>query len=164
MRLLARILPAATLALVMAGPVAAQNPPPQAAPAPQAPAAPAAPTPPPNYAYTVDGRRDPFVALVGQRGEQRGTTRPEVRAEGLAGLAADEVVVRGIILSRGTYLAMVSGPSGKVYPVRAGDQLADGSIRTITPESVVIMQQVNDPLSLDKQREVRKFLRGGENK
>jgi hypothetical protein len=27
---------------------------------------------------------------------------------------------------------------------------------------VVILQEVNDPLSLEKQREVRKLLRGGE--
>jgi hypothetical protein len=35
----------------------------------------------------------------------------------------------------------------------------DGTVRTITPEAVVILQQVRDPLSLDKQREVRKTLR-----
>ena len=36
----------------------------------------------------------------------------------------------------------------------------DGTVHTITPESVVLMQEVNDPLSLQKQREVRKPLRG----
>jgi hypothetical protein len=46
--------------------------------------------------------------------------------------------------------------------VRAGDKLADGVIRTVTATMVVISQEVNDPLSLEKQREVRKFLRGGE--
>ena len=57
---------------------------------------------------------------------------------------------------------MVSGPDGKVFTVRAGDKLADGVIRNITANSVVILQEVNDPLSLEKQREVRKFLRGGD--
>lgn len=148
----------------------AQAPPPTTPPPAQAPAAgtapapPAPPTPPANYSYAVDGRRDPFVALISRAGVQRGSTRPEVRAEGLAGLTADELVVRGIIQVGGGWLAMVSGPSGKVYNVRAGDRLADGTIRTISAESVVILQQVNDPLSLEKQREVRKFLRGGENK
>jgi len=129
-----------------------------------APPAPGPPSPPASYTYTVDGRRDPFVALIGRGGVQRGSTRPEIRAEGLAGLTADELVVRGIIQSRGAWVAMVSGPSGKVYNVRPGDRLADGTIRSINAESVEILQQVNDPLSLEKQREVRKFLRGGEPK
>ena len=43
--------------------------------------------------------------------------------------------------------------------MRAGDKLSDGTIRTITADSMVILQQVNDPLSLEKQREVRKVLR-----
>jgi hypothetical protein len=32
----------------------------------------------------------------------------------------------------------------------------------VNAASVVILQEVNDPLSLEKQREVRKFLRGGD--
>lgn len=140
---------------------------PEATSPPQTPAqaAPPAPTPPPDYAYTIDGRRDPFLALISPRGQQRGSTRPAtVRAEGLGGLVTDEVVVRGIVQSRGTWVAMVSGPSGRVYTVRLGDRLADGAIKEITPQAIVIVQQVNDPLSLEKQREVRKYLRGGENK
>ena len=43
--------------------------------------------------------------------------------------------------------------------MRAGDKLLDGTIRTITQNAMVILQQVNDPLSLEKQREVRKVLR-----
>ena len=72
------------------------------------------------------------------------------------------MVVKGILQSRGAWLAMVSGADGKVFTVRAGDKLFDGVIRTITAQAVVILQEVNDPLSLQKQREVRKFLRGGD--
>jgi hypothetical protein len=32
----------------------------------------------------------------------------------------------------------------------------------VNATTVVVLQEVNDPLSLAKQREVRKFLRGGE--
>ena len=141
----------------------APKPAPEAAPAPAAPAGPAPPTPPANYAYTVDARRDPFVALLGATGK-KGSAPTEIRAEGLAGLDTDEVSVKGILQSQGRWIAMVAGPSGKVYTVRSGDRLADGTIRGITPQFVVILQQVDDPLSLEKQREVRKFLRGGENK
>jgi hypothetical protein len=64
--------------------------------------------------------------------------------------------------TRGTWVAIVAGPDNKVYTVRAGDKLFDGVIREVTATSVVILQEVNDPLSLEKQREVRKFLRGGD--
>jgi Tfp pilus assembly protein PilP len=70
--------------------------------------------------------------------------------------------VRGIMQTRGAYVAMVAGADKKIYTVRSGDRLADGVIRQITANSVVILQEVNDPLSLEKQREVRKFLRGGD--
>ena len=130
--------------------------------APQTPPAPAAPTPPANFAYGAEGRRDPFVALIGKTGQQRGVQKIDARAEGVPGIGTEELSVRGIIQSQGAWVAMISGPSGKVYTVRPGDRLADGTIRTITADAVIIQQQVNDPLSLEKQREVRKFLRGGE--
>jgi Tfp pilus assembly protein PilP len=127
-------------------------------------AAPAAPTPPANYAYAVDGRRDPFVALLGNTGKKSTAPTALVRAEGAAGIGTDELAVKGILQSQGAWVAMVAGPSGKVYTVHPGDRIADGTIRGITPQFVLIVQQVNDPLSLEKQREVRKFLRGGDNK
>jgi Tfp pilus assembly protein PilP len=142
---------------------AAKQPAPEAAPAPTPPAGPAPPTPPANYVYAVDARRDPFVALLGTTGK-KGSAPTEIRAEGLAGLVTEELAVRGILQSQGRWIAMVAGPAGKVFTVRPGDRLADGTIRGITPQFVVILQQVDDPLSLEKQREVRKFLRGGENK
>jgi len=163
----------ATLLTVSVASVFGQTPAPVPAPggaagAPQAsapaqPTAPAAPTPPANFVYSVDGRRDPFVALLGATGK-KGNPPVETRAEGIAGLVTDEIAVRGILQSQGRWTAMVTAPSGKVYTVRPGDRLADGTIRGITPQFVVILQQVDDPLSLEKQREVRKFLRGGENK
>jgi Tfp pilus assembly protein PilP len=73
-----------------------------------------------------------------------------------------EITVRGLVMTRGAWVAMVAGPDGKIFTVRSGDKLADGVIRAVTPQYVVILQEVNDPLSLEKQREVRKFLRGGE--
>jgi Tfp pilus assembly protein PilP len=121
------------------------------------------PAPPANFEYSVDGRRDPFLSLVNRGADTRGTgNQPVKRAEGVPGLMTSEITVRGIVLTRGTWVAMVAGIDGKVYSVRAGDKLADGVVREVTAEAVVIMQEVNDPLSLAKQREVRKLLRGGE--
>jgi Tfp pilus assembly protein PilP len=144
------------------------------APAPGQPPAPKAGTPPPtpkvdlpappaNYEYTVDGRRDPFTNLVNRGAEPRGPgNQPVKRLEGVPGLMTGEITVRGIVQTRGVWVAMVAGIDGKVYSIRAGDKLADGVVREVTAQAVVILQEVNDPLSLAKQREVRKLLRGGE--
>jgi Tfp pilus assembly protein PilP len=149
--------------LSVAIPAGAQAPAGQPAPAPPAEKKPDLPVPPPNYEYAVDGRRDPFVSLVsrGDAGEDTGAVTAK-RAEGVPGMLTGELTVRGIVQTRGAWVAMVSGADGKVYTVRAGDRLADGVIRTVNATTVVILQEVNDPLSLEKQREVRKFLRGGE--
>jgi Tfp pilus assembly protein PilP len=131
------------------------------APAPPPPPAETAPTPPPNYQYMPDGRRDPFVSLVNRGTDSgRASQAPRVRPEGLRGILVDEVMVRGIVQSRGGLVAMIGSPSGRTYTIRPGDRLMDGTVRTITQQMVVLMQDVNDPLSLEKQREVRKYLRG----
>ena len=40
-----------------------------------------------------------------------------------------------------------------------GDKLADGVVKTVTPQGLVVLQDISDPLSAQKQREVRKLLR-----
>jgi type IV pilus assembly protein PilP len=130
-----------------------QQPPPRATPpTPQAP-----PQPPEAYTYNPDGRRDPFMSLMGAGADQgRGTNS---RAEGVAGMTVAEISVRGVLQSRGTMIAMVQGPDNRTYIVRGGDKLADGTVQSVTAEGLVIVQEVNDPLSLVKQRVVRKSLR-----
>jgi type IV pilus assembly protein PilP len=108
------------------------------------------------YSYNPEGRRDPFVSLV-SRGV--GPASSGKHAEGLSGLTTAEVMLRGVLQSQGTYIALVQGPDGKTYTAHVNDRLVDGTIRSITPQDLVIMQEVNDPLSLIKQREVRKGLR-----
>ena len=116
-------------------------------------------TPPPPagepYTYNPENRRDPFVSLL-SRGIEPTTGK---RVEGLSGLTTAELMVKGVLQSRGTYIALVSGPDGKTFTAHVNDRLVDGTIRSITPQGLVIMQEVNDPLSLIKQKEVRKGLR-----
>jgi Tfp pilus assembly protein PilP len=158
------------VAIATAAPVTARA---QAQPPAKAPAGPPAPkptpkadlpSPPANYEYEFQGRRDPFLSLVNRGADARTTSgnQPVQRAEGVPGLMTSEITVRGIVQTRGEFVAMVAGVDGKVYSVRAGDKLADGVVRQVTAQAVVILQEVNDPLSLEKQREVRKLLRGGE--
>jgi Tfp pilus assembly protein PilP len=132
-------------------------------PAGQAPAAEALPPlEPPGFTYNPEGRRDPFVSLV-----RRGTTAARggatgARPAGIAGLETAEVTLRGTVRSREGFVAILQGADQKTYIVRAGDKLFDGTVRTISQNDMVILQQVNDPLSLEKQREVRKVLRQAE--
>ncbi len=121
------------------------------------PAAPAPPPPTETYSYEPAGRRDPFLNLIGV-----GTERGQVKKgeSGPEGMSISEVSVRGVMQSRGKLVAMVMGPDNKTYIVHQGDKFADGAIRLITPQGLVIDQEVNDPLSVVKQREIRKLLRG----
>jgi len=123
-----------------------------------APAAASSPLEPQGYTYDPQGRRDPFVSLL-RRGSDVSRPSGGSRANGLAGLETSEVTLKGTIASQGTYVGILQGSDSKTYIVRAGDKLLDGTIRAINPESMVIAQQVSDPLSLEKQREVRKVLR-----
>lgn len=137
---------------------ASQAAPATATPPPTAPAAAGPALEPQGYTYRAEGRRDPFTSLL-MRGSQ--TQKPSIgaRAVGLSGLETSEVTLKGTIASQGGYVGILQGADNKTYIVRSGDRLLDGTIRTITQDGMVVTQQVTDPLSLEKQREVRKVLR-----
>ncbi len=122
-------------------------------------ASPVAPEPSELYSYDSEGRRDPFVSLIA-----RGVELPSVseRPDGLLGLSINEVALRGVVLSLGTYLAVLEAPDNKTYIVRPDDLLFNGSVKEITAEFIVFMEDVIDPLSLVTEREVRKGLRDAE--
>ena len=146
------------LGLVGAG--AQARPAPAPAGASKAPAASGAVpqvAPPQSYVYDPEGRRDPFIPLL-NRGDQRGPGGL-ARPDGLPGLMVGDVALKGIVFSRGGYWAMIQGPDTKTFIVRNGDRLFDGTVKAVTADAIVFVQQVNDPLSLVKQREVRKPLR-----
>jgi hypothetical protein len=114
------------------------------------------PPSPAGYSYAPEGRRDPFVSLVGRGSDPK---RTGDRAAGLPGLLISEVTVKGIVRDRNGYIAMILAPDNKTYIVRSGAKLMDGAVKTITADSVIFSQDVNDPLSLVKQREVPKRVR-----
>ncbi len=146
---------------------ARQQPQPPAQPAPATPPASGQPVQPeaakgaakPAYGYDPAGRRDPFVSLLG-RGED--TQTQAARPSGVSGLLIGEVTVKGVLRDKGGYLAMLRAPDNKTYTVRVGDRLLDGSVKSINQDKVIFSQDVNDPLSLVKQREVPKPVRQAE--
>ena len=110
----------------------------------------------PAYSYQSEGRRDPFVSLIGRGSDPNA---PATRPAGLPGLLIDELAIKGIMNDRAGFVAMIQGPDNKTYMVRPGEKLMDGSVKSITGDGVVFSQDVNDPLSTVKQRERVKKLR-----
>jgi type IV pilus assembly protein PilP len=159
---------AAALALSVESVPAAQQAGKPAAPAegtakpgapPAAPPKQPLPTLDPAYVYEPAGRRDPFISLLGRGEDQRSTA---VRPAGLSGLLIGEITVKGVVKDRNGFLAMLRAPDNKTYTARVGDKLFDGTVKSINQEKVIFSQDVNDPLSLVKQREVPKPVRQAE--
>ena len=154
----------ALTAAVASGLAQAQAAPPSQAPTgtPQAAAGTqtAAPVEPPStFSYDPEGRRDPFLSLLGRGNDP---ANPGSRPPGVPGLLIADVTVKGILRSPGGFMAMIQSPDSKTYVVRPGDRLFDGSVKSIVHDKVVFSQDVNDPLSLVKQREIPKPVRAAD--
>jgi Tfp pilus assembly protein PilP len=155
-RVVTACLSAAAL-LLSSGPALAGSPTAAADPQPAAtPALRSVPVVTQGYTYNPEGRRDPFVSLVSRGTDQKGQSP---KPPGLPGVSVSDIALRGIVANSRAYIAMVQGPDGKTYIVRNGDRLYDATVKAVLADAVVFVQQVNDPLSLVKQREIRKPLR-----
>ena len=123
---------------------------------------------PGGYAYNAQGRRDPFVSLQKPVSADRG---PKTRKPGMEGFLIQEVALKGIVKTTGGgtgvankpgYIAIFLGTDGKSYFVTTGQRLFDGVITAVDATSVTFRQEVTDPLSPVKTREVRKSLYASE--
>ncbi len=119
---------------------------------------------PGGYTYNSQGRRDPFVSLVKPVGPL-GTKGP--RPAGIPGFLIQEVALKGVVKTSGGgmgvaqgagYIAILQGTDGKSYFVTVGQRLFDGVIVGIDASSVSFRQEVTDPLSPVRSRDVRKTL------
>lgn len=113
----------------------------------------------PGWTYDPQGRRDPFVSL---RNVTANAGLPQNRPPGLAGVSIGEIVIRGIVRSGSDFIALAQSPDGRTFQLRRNARLFDGVVKQITLDAVTFTQQVNDPLSLVKQREVRKTMKTGD--
>ena len=177
-----RVALAAALALTLAGAAHAQEAAPAGlqptTPAAEAAASPAAPDParPPldveldtgGFSYNSQGRRDPFVSLQRPVAADRG---PKTRKPGMEGFLIQEIALKGIVKTAGGglgvaqragFIALFLGADGKSYTVTTGQRLYDGVITGVDATSVTFRQEVTDPLSPVKTREVRKSLYASE--
>jgi Tfp pilus assembly protein PilP len=155
---------AVAVAVAAASPVLAQAP--QPAPATDASPAPATDTiksiidqelqpDPSGYSYSPQGRRDPFVSLLKPVSADQGA---RTRRPGMEGFLIQEVALKGIVRTPKGFTAMLLGTDGKSYFVNVGQRLFDGVIVSIDATTVTLRQEVSDPLSTVKSRDVRKTL------
>jgi len=149
-----------SLAAVMAAPVAARA----QAPSPTPAASPAADTlsaitpeipETGSYTYNPMGRRDPFVSLLKPVSPDQG---PKTRRPGMEGFLIQEVALKGIVKTPKGYTAMLLGTDGKSYFVGVGQRLFDGVVTAIDATTVTFRQEVTDPLSTVKSRDLKKTL------
>ena len=137
----------------------------QAPAAPPSPASPAAdslksigtdvPGSSEGYTYNPMGRRDPFVSLLKPVSPDQG---PKTRRPGMEGFLIQEVALKGIVKTPKGYIAMLLGTDGKSYFVGVGQRLFDGVVTAIDATTVTFRQEVTDPLSTVKSRDMKKTL------
>jgi hypothetical protein len=89
-------------------------------------------------------------------------TSTQNRPAGLAGVSVAEIVLRGVVRTGNEFVALGQSPDGRTFQLRRNDRLFDGSVKQIGIDAIVFIQEVNDPLSLVKQREVRKTMKTGD--
>ena len=82
-------------------------------------------------------RRDPFASPFRRGGPPAETARPR----GLAGIAVDELTLRGLVRIAGAYVAVLESGDGRTYLLRGGETLFDGSVRSVTAGGVAIVRR-----------------------
>jgi type IV pilus assembly protein PilP len=109
---------------------------------------------PDGYAYDPQGRRDPFVSLHHPvaRGDEEG------KPPGIEGFLIQELALKGIVQTPEGYVTLLEGPDNKSYFVRLGQRVYDGEVIAIDLATITFRQDVTDPLSPVRFREVVKSL------
>ena len=92
--------------------------------------------------YEDGNRRDPFASLIAvptRTSDPAGSGRP---VKGLPGLVLADVVVRGVVKSGPSVLAILEGPNKQSFVARVNDRLRDASVQSIDSGGVVFAEQV----------------------
>ena len=76
----------------------------------------------------------------------------------MEGFLIQEVALKGIVKDAKGFTAMLLGTDGKSYFVKVGQRLFDGVITAIDASTVTFRQEVTDPLSSVRSRDVKKTL------
>lgn len=101
-------------------------------------------------------RRDPFDTLLTKA--RPTNTAPENLPPGKAGLIVATLRIDGIVRSPNGTIAIVSNSQGRVYFLRDGDKLYDGSVDKISLEAVSFHEIGKDAFGHPLERVVTKRL------
>jgi hypothetical protein len=99
-------------------------------------------------------RRDPFDPLMNK--PSQGTETPQALPPGKAGLVVGTLRIDGIVGGVHGMIAIVSNPQQRVYFLREGDKLYDGSVQHITIEAVSFQEIGKDAFGKPLERQVTK--------
>ncbi len=99
-------------------------------------------------------RRDPFDPLMNK--PSQGTETPQALPPGKAGLVVGTLRIDGIVGGVHGMIAIVSNPQQRVYFLREGDKLYDGSVQHITIEAVSFQEVGKDAFGKPLERQVTK--------
>lgn len=103
--------------------------------------------------YDAKGRRDPFLSPTGPSAD-----RPSCPGAGLPGLIVQEVALRGIVQTREGRKALLLAPDGRTHFATEGSRLCDGRVARIDADGVVFVQRLRDPMTPERDIEVRRLL------
>ena len=122
-----------------AQPKAAAKPPAKAAPSPTAAASAAPPSEEARYFYALEGRRDPFVPMVGKRVSS-------FAENPLESFDLMQFQLKGLIVGLGEPKAVVVAPEGKSYILGKGMRIgkSNGVIRDLNRERILVEEQYQD--------------------
>lgn len=112
--------------------------------------------------YDDGGRRDPFVSLIVPKATPQAANPGAGRVRsvaGLGGLSVSDVVVKGLIRSGTTLIALLQGPDGRTYMAKRQDRLQDGVVKSIEIDGVVFTERLADAAGVARTRDIRKPLR-----
>jgi len=101
------------------------------------------------------GRRDPFIGLVGRPGS--GGTAVKL-PPGKGGLQVSTIILQGIVSGPNGMIAVVANPQKSVYFLRVGDELFDGRVEKIDIGSVTLHEVGKDAFGKPVEREVTRKL------
>jgi len=101
-------------------------------------------------------RRDPFDTLLSKA--RSGNEPPENLPPGKAGLIIETLRINGIVNSPTGTIAVVSNSQQRVYFLRDGDKLYDGSVRKITLDGITFQETGKDAFGKPLERTVTRNL------
>jgi Tfp pilus assembly protein PilP len=121
-----------------------------------------------GYSYSAASRRDPFISLMKPvAADQTARQRPQ----GIEGFRIADIALKGIVKTAGGgtgvgqksgLVAILVGTDNKSYFIREGQRVYDGMITAIDSTSVTFRQEVTDPLSPVRTKDVKKSLYASE--